>query len=612
MSTSHRPQDAHAVRAIIAAARETTRVPSRSGWVCGLTSALLWWMAFFPLNWGPIAFLAPVPLLLLARIVDRPRHLYKSVFLTWFAGSLLTLSWMATNPPMMLGWVALALYMALYPVLFLAGTRLAAGRLGWPLIVAAPLLWVGLEYLRAHLMTGFSWYYLGHTQWRWTTLIQISDLVGVYGVSFVVMAAATALALWIPRTWIRRLVVAGDPTIHCTFSRAGDSSRAQVIAMGSALALLGLSLAYGAWRLSDADFQTGPRVALAQGNFPSRLNPQGQAGPVEVWYRQNRLTAIAVPFQPDFVIWPESAFRWPVLDTPEDITDNELETLAQRSPYGRMTASEWRDASTSIREQLGDLATQANAAMLVGASALEADPDHGVRRFNSAIFSRPELGVSGRYDKQHRVMFGEYIPLREELPFMRALSPYTNAISIDAGEDTAVFEYAGYSISPVICFEDTVPHLVRNMVGSAKEAGKSIDLLVNVSNDGWFDQSAEQTQHLAISLFRAVETRTPLARSANTGVSAVIDGNGRIVEPVAFLSGDAALGEQPEELSLLDERGRLRKDVEAVLVADVPLDPRESLYVRLGDWFAGACLIVAGIVFAWGFWRRKQAPLAAY
>ena len=602
-----RPGEEHAVRAIIAAARGDDLLPARVSWLCGAASALLWFASFHPLDWGPLAFLAPVPLLLLARVINRPRHLYRAVYVTWLAASLAQLSWMAANLPMVAGWLAISIVMAIYPVLFLAGCRVATGRLKLPLVLAAPILWTGLEFLRAHLFTGFSWYYLGHTQWHWTTLIQISDLVGAYGVSFVVMTAAAALAVWIPREWLARLVGGADPLARMRFSHAGDMRRGRIVSIGGALALLAATLGYGAWRLSNAEFTAGPRMALVQGNFPSRLYQT--ATPGEVWSSHNRMTAMSVAYQPDFIIWPESAFRWTLFDMAEQLSDIELEGLARRTPYDRLTATDWRSASASVRQQLGDLATQANAAMLIGTSAIDADAEEGIRRFNSAVFSEPEIGVTGRYDKQHRVMFGEYIPLREQLPFLQALSPYTDNFSIDAGDSTAVFKYQDVSIAPLICFEDTVPHLVRSMVAAARKAERPIDVLVNVSNDGWFDHSAEQPQHLVTSLFRAVETRTPLVRAANTGVSAAIDGSGQLIQPAAFIPGTATIGEDPESLSMFDDSGNLRKDLEAVLIADVPLDPRRSLYVRAGDWFAGLCGAVCCFVLAWGVWRRKR-PVA--
>jgi apolipoprotein N-acyltransferase len=587
------PNGESTVRAIIAAARQAKPAPARGAWLCGAVSALLWYLSYFPANWGALAFLAPVPLLLLVRIERRTRHMYFAIYSTWLVATLAAIGWMAANGPMVAAWIGLSCYIAIYPTMFVVASRIAVHRLRVPFVLAVPVSWTGLEFLRAHLMTGFPWYLIGHTQWRWTTMIQISDLVGVYGVSFVVMACAAAVALCVPaKTFARLRLLAVEESGPATLPNV--SSRSKLIAVASALALLVASLTYGVVRMSGEHFSPGPRVALIQGNFPSILGKSTRED--IVWKRHHQMTSLAVPYQPSFVIWPESAYRWKLLEAQSGTPDAKLAALANRLTRGELNAQGWKDAGKGVREMLGDLATQAHAAFITGLSSYVVEKDGDLRRYNSATFAVPEVGVTGRYDKRHRVVFGEYVPLREELPFMQALSPYTDDSSIDAGAGAKLFRHAGYTVSPLICYEDTVPDLVRNIVrGAEADGGDGVDLLVNVSNDGWFYETSEQPQHLATSLFRAVETRTPLARSANTGISAVIDGDGRLVRPVAYLDGDSG-----RPTSMMERGGRLKKDNSAVLVADVPLDSRRSLYVRFGDWFAGLCAASAIFCLCWG------------
>lgn len=584
------------VQAIIAAARRPQAAPSRGAWLCGAASGLLWYLSFFPANLGPLALLAPVPLLLLVRPEERPRRTYLAVYLTWLAATSTAIFWMAANGPMVPAWIALSLYMALYAPAFLLVCRTAVHRLRVPLVVAAPLGWVGLEFLRAHLMTGFPWYFLGHTQWRWTTLIQISDLVGVYGISFVVMACAAAVAACVPGKVFAKLKLL--PTRDgITAPPPVETPRRKVLSVAFAVTLLVAALGYGSVRQSQEKFTPGPRMALVQGNFPSDIGDKHSPG--EVWFMHNRLTAMGVQHQPDFVIWPESGFRWPLLQAAEGMTKAQLRAVAPKIPV-----EEWGTTGKAVPDMLRDLSTQANAGLLVGLTSFTADEEHGMRRFNSAAFSRPELGLVGRYDKRHRVVFGEYVPLRDVFPFLRAFTPYTEGFSIDAGAGPRTFTHAGASISPLICYEDTVPHLVRGVVAQAEaKGGEGVDVLVNVTNDGWFDRSAEQEQHLVTSLFRAVETRTPLVRAANTGVSAVVDGGGRFVEPVAFATTEDGMTNKPAKL--MRGFGRFTKDTHGVLVADVPLDPRRSLYVRFGDWFAGICGASTMFCLAWSLVPRK-------
>ncbi len=544
------PKGETAVQAIIAAARKPQPAPAKGAWLCGAASALLWYLCFFPANWGPLAFLAPIPLLMLVRIEHRTRHMYVAIYVTWLIATLTAISWMAANVPMIGAWLALSLYMAVYPLVFVLASRIAVHRLRVPFVVAVPVLWTGLEFLRAHLMTGFPWYFMGHTQWQWTTLIQICDLVGVYGVSFIIMACAAAVALWVPpNTYSRLRLLANEDGGFAAVPVA--STRTSVVSLAGAIAVLIAAVGYGTFRMAGDHFSPGPRVALVQTNFPSILG-KGVREDI-VWKRHHQMTSLAVRHQPDFVIWPESAYRWKYLDVEQGVADDTLNGISKRITHGELDAQGWKDAGFGVREMIGDLATQANAGFITGLSAYSVEKEHGLRRYNSAVFATPEMGVQGRYDKRHRVVFGEYVPLRQELPFLQAFSPYTDDSSIDAGVGPKIFHHAGYSISPLICYEDTVSQLVRGVVAGARlEGGQKLDVLVNVSNDGWFYESSEQPQHLATSLFRAVETRTPLVRSANTGISAVIDGNGRLVEPVAYLDGDTG-----SETSMTDRGGRL-------------------------------------------------------
>ena len=161
------------------------------------------WASFPPLDWGPLGWIALVPLLLLVRPAQRPPRAILATYVTAFVSQLFIVQWLRYgDPSMYLAMFALrGLFRCYFPA-FLLLCRGAVHRLRVPLVIAAPTIWVGLEYLRAYLFTGGSWYYLGHTQYRLIELIQISDLVGAYGVSFVVMSAAAALAGIVPASWL--------------------------------------------------------------------------------------------------------------------------------------------------------------------------------------------------------------------------------------------------------------------------------------------------------------------------------------------------------------------------------------------------------------------------
>ena len=626
------------VRAILrdaekAAKPKIDRPRARAAWLCGAASAGLLWASFAPLDAAPLAWLALVPLCLLVRSRVRTRWEVRALWACGFVGTAAQIQWMRLGDPAMYpAWLALSAYLGVYFPLFVLACRGLIYRAKVPFAVAVPVVWCGLELCRGHLMTGFGWNLLAHSQWRWTTLIQCADLGGVYTVSFVVAAGNAALAATVPAAWLGRLGIR-EPEAQARPGDVGESNaapdrgrtspaslalRAHGVLSGplgpglGALALLGGVLLYGAWRTAGEPFPAGPRVALVQTDHPSSLRPDPVAADRNYYSPEYgpgqtlRLSRAATPYRPDLVVWPESAFPSPMLAAAETVTDADLAAAAPglEPVYFRENAA---------AAALAALAEEAGASLLTGLTVGEvADPDGPgplpprFARYGSAALAAPDGGaaddgsprgrVAGRYDKRHRVVFGEYVPLREELPFLAALTPFTETpgqpIGIAAGAGAVAFRIknagAGggetYTVAPLICYEDTLPHFVRSTVRSLRDGdGNGPDVLAVVSNDGWFARSAEQQQHLAVSLFRAVECRTPVVRASNTGVSAVIDGDGRVRDPAVYLNAD---GEEAPGTSTPDETA-------CVLIADVPLDPRGSVYLALGDWPAGLCLLAA-------------------
>ena len=174
-----------------------------------------------------------------------------------------------------------------------------------------------------------------------------------------------------------------------------------------------------------------------------------------------------------------------------------------------------------------------------------------------------------------------------------------------------LFEYTGYGIAPLICFEDTVPHLVRRMAAQTDEQGRGCDVLVNLTNDAWFRGSSELDQHLITAAFRCVETRTPMVRCVNGGISGFIDGNGQIREPDQIrVMSEPLKGLRPELNAVPGMRdpatGSWRRQFSGIIFGQAPLDPRESLYIRFGDWFAILCSVVAAGYLVLSFTRKKS------
>jgi apolipoprotein N-acyltransferase len=594
------------VHSIIRAARSVNApASSRRAWIAAGVSGFLLWASFPPLDWGPLGWIALVPLLLLVRPAKRPPRALLATYVTAFVSQIFILQWLRYgDPSMYLAMLACAFYFAFYFPAFLLLCRGAVHRLRVPLVLAAPTIWVGLEYLRAYLFTGASWYYIGHTQYRWLELIQISDLVGAYGVSFVVMSAAAALAGILPKSWLsassgadlnalasaesdRTLDPAEGTEIN---SRPSLSVRFRdVLAVSYALLLVGACVTYGYVRRGQAQFHEGPRIALIQGNFTSAVKHDPSEA-ASIFNRHYMLTGAAVKYQPDLIVWPETMYRDPLFLASPNLSDADLLRTAPRiPPYA------WR--TSQAPQQMHDLSLQAGAGMIIGVDTLVADGGD-LQHFNSAVLAVPSDASLRRYDKIHRMIFGEYIPLKDYLPFLKTFVPYGSGFGLAAGDRAVAFDYKQWRLAPTICFEDTVPQLMRTLVAKLEAASggtKRVDCLVNVTNDGWFHGSAGLDQHLICALFRCVELRKPMVRAVNTGISAVIDGDGLVVEPDVYIDADAQPPNQGRTSMRDPKTGHWNRLLNAVLVDSIPLDNRSSFYLRHGDWFAAGCGMLAAL-----------------
>ncbi len=542
-----------------------------------LATGLLLWLCYFPVNQGWLAWFALVPLLTLVDSQARPLRLYVSA---WLGGLLLYLAaiqWMrVADYRMYATWIGLALYCSLFFPLAIFLLRRLTSRTRLSLVVTVPVVWTALEYFRAEFGTGFPWYFLSHTQHAALPVIQISDLGGAYMVTFLV-AAANALVFEMLRRqgWFRRLFALLD--------RPRPGPAVLGIQAGAFLLLLAGTLGYGLWRLEQAAAAEGPRVALIQGNLDQRIriaaSDQDDEQAATTMVRHYRDLSDAAARQsppPDLIVWPETSFP---------ISWQELSPALGREslPPG------WRTANERRQQLIHDVSRRWHTNVLLGLTAEELAADRRALRYNSAVLIAPGDRYAGRYDKMHRVPFGEYVPFRDWLPWMNALAPYDFDYSVAAGQHFTRFPLGQCHFGVIICYEDTDPDLARRYaVADGQEP--AADFLVNISNDGWFDGTSEHEEHLAISRFRAVECRRAVARAVNMGISAVIDGNGRVV-------------------NLPGPTWARSKKVAAVLTAAIPLDHRWSLYCLWGDWFAWSCWFVLAAGLAWSWLPRRRAKL---
>lgn len=401
--------------------------------------------------------------------------------------------------------VLFALYLALYPALFCFFFSLFRGP-AFSFKIAG--LWVLLEFVRANVLTGFPWCLVGHSQYRNLHLIQIADLAGVYAISFVILFANAAFY---------RLIFQ-------------PSRRAAQIEFIGAILLVILTLGYGYHRLSGTPGQDAPfKVTIVQGNIDQSIkwNPAFQAETVDIY---RRLSLSPAPFDPDLVVWPETA-------VPLFLQDGE--PLALR-------------VLETVRES--------------GAHAIFGSPAYGVegkslRYYNRAYLVSPSGEVLDAYDKVHLVPFGEYVPLQRFLPFVSRLVVAAGDFRPGTRLDPLPLPTGAAGV--LICYESIFPELARTMTKNGAS------LLINLTNDAWFGMTSAPYQHFSMAVFRAVENRRPLVRAANTGFSAFITPQGKIVQATELFS------EAVVHQALARGSSRL------------------TLYARYGDFFPLSLLVLA-------------------
>ncbi len=544
---------------------------SRHPVIAGITSGLFLWAAFPPLEWSWLAWVALAPLF---RLVVEPRSRL-GIYLGAWAGGLVfwgaSLQWVRlTDATAWVAWASMALIFSLWWPLFLALARLSVFQLRLPLMMAAPILWVGMEHVRAFILSGFPWYYLGHTQYRSLNVIQIADVTGALGVSFLIAVV---------NAWVVDLL--SLPLLYRTEAGARLRPR-QTVRLWVVGLLIGPTLLYGVYRVSSARFQNGPRVALVQSNFEQKY--KSDAEPLQILEKLQALISRSLTRQPrpDLIAWPETSYPYGYIAIHPDVSEATLK--AQVGMVAEtMTVADWREKQRLIAEHLHGLADSSGVPMLVGSILYDHKPD-GFSKYNSAILFEPLVRTVQTYNKNQLVPFGEYVPFLESMPWLTFFTPYRNGYvpTLNFGRETNVLDVGAYRVAVAICFEDTIPHLISRFFRDAPP-GRQPDVLIDLSNDGWFHGSSELDMHLAVSVFRAIENRVPLARAVNTGLSALVDGNGQILETLPRLT-------------------------EGVLQVTIPLDERMSWYTTLGDWLGFSCLAVCiGIGPVGFFYKRRNA-----
>jgi apolipoprotein N-acyltransferase len=493
-------------------------------------SGLLLTGAFPDVGFSWLAWIGIVPLLTAVRNLPWRRG-FGLGFLAGMAHFLTLVYWVAYTMrtyghlPWPVGVSILALLAACLALFFASFAAIVCRLRPQPhaMLLLAPIIWVALEYLRSFFLSGFPWELVGYSQYRQLHLTQISDILGVYGVSFLILFANTAVFFLL-------LNIA-----KFDWNGVRITGRFAAAALTLCVGLNGLNWFYGAHRLAQVDKLSAEapsiRTAIVQGNIEQALkwDPAFQEATIDKYLR---LTQSVADRHPELVVWPETAlpfhFRY---DVP--LTEKVQKGVRRMGTY-----------------------------FLVGSPSFEREPGR-IDYYNSAYLIDPKGNVLGKYDKAHLVPFGEYVPLKRWLPFLGKLVEQVGDFS--RGDIGATIGWPYGKLGVLICYEGIFPDIAQTMVRNGA------NLLVNITNDAWYGRSSAPYQHFSMTVFRAIENRRALIRSANTGISGFVDPVGRILEKTALFS-------------------------DAAEVRQVPLMSTVSLYSRFGDVFAAACLTVAGIL----------------
>jgi len=400
------------------------------------------------------------------------------------------------------------------------------------LLFAIPTLWVSLEFMRSIIFSGFPWELLGHTQFNALHIIQISDIVGVYGISFLIVLSNGLLLLlyqhvtkqdWQGQRTDRKQMLTHALMVGC---------------------LIGAAWCYGTWqihRIADKITQAPhKKIAIVQGNIDQtkKWDPAYQISTIEKYLE---LSKTASANRPDLIVWPETAMPF-YFDNHAVLTKMVMEGI--------------RSGATDI---------------LFGSPAYSREAAQ-IQFFNRAFLIRSHGTIADKYDKAHLVPFGEYVPLKQWLPFLGKMVEHVGDFSPGAVGDT--LDWGEHKLGTLICYELIFPLLSRTAVQNGAE------LLINITNDAWYGQTSVPYQHFSMAVFRAIETRRALVRSANTGISGFVDPLGKVVSKTLIFK-------------------------DAVILGDVPLMRGQTTYVRFGDFFAIVCVLAGGVLLL----RGKTNPI---
>ena len=500
-----------------------------------------------------LAWIGLVPLLL-AVSGKRP---WAAFLLFYLAGGIFFLGifhWILRIPGYtLLHHALLAVYMGSFFAIFGFLFAFLSRRMGFFVaLLAAPFLWVSIEFARSNLsFLALPWGLLAHSQYKHPVIIQIASIAGAYGLSFLIVLVNSSLAgIIVP--WPEDLRAVGAAPARLT------PRKKKALMEGLSVCLVGFAIVYGYVVTSRPIIGERLQIAVVQGNIEQdkKWDPKHAAMIMKTY---TDLTYKAAESKPTLIIWPESA-------TPRSISTD-----------------------ANLQSQVRNLSRTTGAYLLLGSTQLEkfkVQNPKSARYLNSAFLISPEPGEmkNQRYDKIRLFPFGEYLPYKDTIPWRQLQVPEVG--NYLAGKEYTVFKTPFSRFGVTICWENIFPDLVREFVRHGAQ------FMVNVTNEAWFGPITAPHQFVAMSVFRAVENRVFVVRCGNTGISCCIDPYGRVTKRVTGAGGGDIF-----------VQGFMNESI-------VPLESR-TVYNQYGDWFAWLCVSVSMVFLVIGAFKKRSSAIQA-
>jgi apolipoprotein N-acyltransferase len=501
----------------------------RTPYLYQIVSGFLLALSFPSAGLGFLAWLALVPLLASLHHAQNPSQALGFGLITGIIFYGISMHWLTHVSTV--GWMLLTLMESVYMMAFswLVYVGIRSAKPAWFKALWIALAWTVTEFLRSEMpVFGFGWNLLAYSQSAYVPLIQVSNVLGAYGLGFLIVLVNASLLY----AWFRR------------------KDRGVALGFFAIMILVPAGLwGYGKMTLEKPEApKEYLRVSVLQGNIPQSVKWEVMAKEkiLEIY---EKLTQLAALEQPDLIIWPEASFP--------GYFNRDLQA-----------------------ERISRLASESRTPLLIGGLHWASEKE----LYNSAYFLGKDGALGQRYDKLRLVPFGEYIPLKFIFGWLTPVADALGISDFSPGKDAVIFRWARteWPFGVLICFEDIFPDLARDL------ADRDAKFLTVITNDAWFGKTNAPYQHLQASIFRAVENGVAVVRSANTGVSAFISRQGRVLATVKDERGEETFGMGQKTL-------------------DLPLVTERTLFRQGGFLFPYAAAALFLIMGVWVFRRKSNA-----